>query len=388
MFTTDLRSQITPYTRQQANWGGAACCRMAMNGYPPGAVSCNINQATIWNYIQANNQEPGVGSWGIGWWADPYAITKTLNDLCPPQHSWIDVSGTDKNVVLYTLLRYMANYKYASLVCTFSHDYWKTLVYYKTSDDPRVVNNPTLQRIGFYSPDNGSYSEIDGAIWMVSPSYWGAPCNGQVCGQNRNNKWVGLGEPPEEEGSVEVESISRVGKRLIESKEASKIAQEIVAERRSGKSEFLARRLNGMCAGTPILVRELPLCKPKKRAQEVRYYVVPFGNKYELDESDSSSVRLSVLVNAYTGRFEEMTLFSQPVHYLSGQEALRIAARNLGYKPREMPGVELELVAQPSQSVVSAAVPAWSVTVAGRTIHVAQSGQIIGNLALPTYKGG
>jgi hypothetical protein len=185
-----------------------------------------------------------------------------------------------------------------------------------------------------------------------------------------------------------VESVTRVGKDLVEPREVKKIAQEILVARRRDESNILARRLTGVRAGTPMLVRELALHKAEKREQDVRYYVVPFGNKYELDENGSSVVSLSMLVNAYTGRFEEMTLFPHPVRYLSAQEAMRIASRNLGYKPREIPGVELELVAQPAQALVSSAVPAWSVSIADRTIYVTQTGQIIGNLSLPTYKGG
>lgn len=388
MFTIDLKSQVPVYTKANPNWGAAACCRMAMNGYPSGATSCNLNQTVIWNYIQANNKEPGVGAWGIGWYADPYAVTKTLNDLCPPQHSWVDVSGTDKNAVLYTLLRYMANYQYASLVCTFTHDYWKTLVYARTSDDPRVVTNPTLLRVGFYSPASGAYSEIDGSVWMSSPVYWGAPCNGLTCGQLWDGKWVGLGEPPAEQGGVQVESVSRVGKELIEPKAAKKIAQEIIAARRGDQSQPWGRRFVGVRAGTPLLVRELGAHPIDKRAQQVRYYVVPFGNHRELDDNGSPTVSLSVLINAHTGRFEEMTLFPRPVRYLSAQEAMRVASRSLGYKPREMPGMELELVAQPSHAQVSAAVPAWRVEVAGHTIYVTQGGQVAGNLALPVCKGG
>jgi hypothetical protein len=155
MFEVDLKSQVpssSSYGPQNPDWGGPACCQMAMNGYPSGATSCYISQTTIWNYIQANNKEGGTGPWGIGWYSDPYAVTKALNDLCPPQHRWVDVSDTNKETVLYTLFRWMANYEYASLICVFAHDYWITLVYYETSDDPRVVTNPTLHRIGWYEP--------------------------------------------------------------------------------------------------------------------------------------------------------------------------------------------------------------------------------------------
>lgn len=109
MFEVDLYSQVPFYFKEEWNWGGPAVCQMAMNGYPLGATSCYIDQPQIWNYIQANNKEGGTGSWGTGWYSDPYAVTKTLNDLCPPTGQWIDVSDTDKEKVLYKLLRWMAN---------------------------------------------------------------------------------------------------------------------------------------------------------------------------------------------------------------------------------------------------------------------------------------
>ena len=265
MFTVDLKSQIPKYAAANGNWGGAACCQMAMNGYPAGATSCYINQKTIWNYIQAHNKEPGYAptKWGYGWYADPYAITKTLNDLCPPQHSWVDVSGTDKKVVLYTLLRYMANYKYASLICTYMHDYWATLVYFKTASDPRTTTNPALDRIGYYwpTPSGAQYKEVDGATWLSTPLYWGKPCNEtnsageSLCGQLWNNKWVGIGEPPETAGAVEVEAITRVGDTIISSREAAAIARAFVAERREEAleaQEGLARQLTGVRAAKPI----------------------------------------------------------------------------------------------------------------------------------------
>src|SRR5260370_26754994 len=122
---------------------------MAMNGYPAGG-NCNIDQTTIWNYIQANDQEPKA------WYSDPYAVTKTLNDKCPPPNNgeWVDTSGTDQEKVLYTLLFWMAKFQFPSLVCLFGHDYWNVITYYETTDDPRVVFDPMLQKIGFYSPGN------------------------------------------------------------------------------------------------------------------------------------------------------------------------------------------------------------------------------------------
>lgn len=399
MFEKDLRTQVPAYSPDKPSWGGAACCQMAMNGYPQGATPCYVNQGTIWNYIQAHNKEPGYNpSWGYGWYADPFAVTKALNDLCPPQHSWVDVSGTDKESVLYTLFRYMANYNYASLICTYAHDYWATLVYYRTSDDPRVNTNPTLDKIGYYTSEpQVQYKEVDGATWMMSPNYWGAPCNQvnssgeSLCGKIWNQKWVGIGEPPEVEGSVQVETISRVGRELISPEEAAKLAEKFLTERLREKTELSLRRLMGVQSAQPMLVRELSLEREKERQEEktdqdVRCYVVPFVNKYEVDEAGTPLSRFSVTVNAYTGRFEELCMFSKPVRYLSEREAFWIANSNLNLSRREVRRMKVELVSSPLRPYVSTALPAWQMAIDDQILSIAQTGEVIGGY-YPLYKG-
>lgn len=384
------------YDKNNPNWGGPACCQMAMNGYPSGGTSCYIDQTTIWNYIQAHNKEPGIGPWGIGWYADPYAVTKTLNDLCPPEHSWIDISGTDRDSVLYTLFRWMANYKYASLVCVFAHDYWDTLVYFRTSDDPRTVTNPTLEYIGWYEPGDFEtlYKEVTGSVWKTSPFYWGQPC---PSGSLWNGKWVGIGEPPEVEGSVQVEIVPRVGDKLIRPEDAVQIAQKYLARRVQEKSEFSMRRFADLQPAEPMLVRELPMKREGEDSAEeeqesrekcVRYYLVPFSQKYEIDSFGERLARLSVLVNASTSRFEEICVFPRPVRYLSEREAQWIAGRNLGLGQRELRSMEIELVSQVLLPNVSTALPAWQVVVGDRVLFVAQTGRVFGSLHWPTYRGG
>jgi hypothetical protein len=399
MFTVDLTSQVPAYGVDHPNWGGAACCQMAMNGYPPGAASCYISQQAIWNYIQAYNKEPGYSpsSWDYGWYADPYAVTKALNDLCPPQHHWVDVSASNKEGVLYTLLRYMANYQYASLICYWSHDYWATLVYYMTSADPRQETAPALQWIGYYWP-SGSYGPqfkmVDGASWMNALGYWGSSCDGvnnageSLCGNIWNNKWVGIGEPPEEEGSIQVESITRTGDRLISPADAAAIAERVVAERGREESGFLRRRLAGVDAAEPMLVRELPVTPERKMAgRDVRYYLIPFAQRHEVDLEGRPQARLSVLVNAYTGRCEELCVFSQPVRYLPERDVVHTAARTLRRDPRDLERAAVELVSQPLGPMVSSALPVWQVAAEEVTFFVTQSAEIVATLDYPTLRG-
>ncbi|MCO6491629.1 MAG: hypothetical protein J5I98_24650 [Phaeodactylibacter sp.] len=400
MFTVDLKSQVPQYPCANPNWGGAACCQMIMNGYPPGAASCYINQTTIWNYIQAHNKEPGYnpgpGGWDYGWYADPYAITKTLNDLCPPEYHWVDVSGFNSQGVLHTLLKYMANYGYASLICTWAHDYWTPLVYYETSDDPRQNPNATLNWIGYYWPLTSyvQYKLVDGATFMNAMAYWGAPCNiansagESMCGKIWNQKWIGIGEPPEQEGAIQVEKIVRSGSMLIKPDEVRKIARSFMNQQRKNPAFLSLRKLSGLSPVRPMLVRELPVARMKQEDRKnIHYYIVPFQNKYDVDAAGNALTRLSVLVNAYTGRVEEMTVFSEPVRYFSERDVMQNLARDLGLSRRELRNMDYELVIRPGQADMSPARPAWSVANGELSFYVMPDGMIQGNFEYLSFKG-
>jgi hypothetical protein len=387
MFEVDLRQQVTRYDPFMPNWGGPASCQMAMNGYPAGG-SCYIQQTDIWNYIQAHNQEPKT------WYSDPFAVTKALNDLCPPPNDggWDDASDHDQQTVLFRVLSWMARYRFASLVCTFGHDYWAVVVYYQTADDPRTVDNTTLLRIGFYQVGDqlSQYQEVDGAVWTQSLSYWGVPCGVNApCGQSWNNKFVAVGEPPKTKGQVHVEDVSRSGDKVISPKEAVSAAQSVVAERRRENSESLMRKLSGGRAGQPMLVRESTRTQTRtgRAASNVQYYVVPFREKHEVNKRGESLARFSVLVNAFTGRFEELAIFPQPVRYISEREVRTIASHNLGLSRADERKLQLELVSQPVQGYVSSSWPAWNVSTPKSSIAITQSGVLLGIMLNTALRG-
>ncbi|MFX1286648.1 MAG: hypothetical protein ACFFB5_23630 [Promethearchaeota archaeon] len=404
MFEVDLTEQVPhddSYGTQEPDWGGPACCQMAMNGYPPNATSCFIDQTTIWNYIQTNNKEGGTGPWGIGWYSDPFAVTKALNDLCPPQHHWVDVSDTNKEEVLFKLLRWMANYKYASLISPHLHDFWELIVYYKTSDDPRQMTNPTLEYIGLYVPyysewlggPTVDYREIAGSAWMEGPYYWGLPCNGlhgtsNTCGQEWYNKWVGIGEPPEEEGQIQVEKITRVGETFIKPEAAAERARKYIKERLRDKSRFLLKYFTGVQDSRPMLVSELSVKSPLKSPEGLpHYYIVPFANKYEVSKFDYPKTKFSVLINAYTGQFEELCVFSRPVSYISEKKAIAIVKKNLD-RNYNLQNIQTEFVMTSMQPYVSSALPALRIKLEDKVVFVTQEGLIIGGMYYQTYRGG
>lgn len=406
-FIMNLKKQVPLICQEKWGWGGAAVCQMAMAGYPPGAKSCSpksISQTTIWNHIQAHNKEPGYDpKWGYGWSADPYAIANALNHFCPPQHKWIDVSGANKQTVLYTLLRYIAKYKYPGLVCTFGHDYWVTVVYFKTSGNPTKVSTPTLKRIGFYgvgtlySYYTCNYHEVDGSVWLNGAEYWKYGCGQKIsnmpepqCGKIWGGKWVAIAEPPDEDGQIRVAKISRTGKRVIGARSAAKIARDFLSERGREESADALGRFADLIAGEPMLVRELPV-NPEERAEDrneaPRFYVIPFASRHELDPAGQPLTQLSVLVNAYTGSFEQLCVFSEPVRYTSQDEAVRLAAKSLDLATRNIGQVQAELVFDPLQAHGSSALPDWRITAKQRTMLVTQDRVIVQGIHPLTYKG-
>lgn len=277
-------------------------------------------------------------------------------------------------------------YRYPSPICLSSHDRWVILIDYRTSDDPRQVTNPTLERIGWRDPE-GLYENSPGDLFLEGSNRWGIPCNGQACGQIWNNKYVGIGEPPKEEGKVQAEKISRIGKKIISPGDAAFTARKFLREQQRERSDFLLKRLSGVRARRPMLVRELPL-KQAKTEVGVRYYLVPFAQRYEVDEVGTPLARLCVLVNAYTGRFEGLSVFPRPVRYLQQREALRIARKNMGPSSRNINRIETELVFQPLQTHVTNSMPVWRIATKDQELFVTQRGVVLGTLNYRTYKGG
>jgi hypothetical protein len=128
--------------------------------------------------------------------------------------------------------------------------------------------------------------------------------------------------------------------------------------------------------------------KPRERTSDrVRYYyIVPFGLKSERAPSGGPLVRVCVLVNAYTGAFEEVTSFGQPIRYLGREEAIEIVSAALRMERDELGEVQAELMFQSGEITHVRTYPFWRVTAADRVIYVDQLGTIYTKL-LPSIPG-
>jgi len=128
----------------------------------------------------------------------------------------------------------------------------------------------------------------------------------------------------------------------------------------------------------PLLTTDKP--DRKSPIQTPQFYIVPFGIKNERTESGAPLVRLCILIDAYTGEFEEMTAFDKPVVYLTNQQAVNVVAAALNVAPAELHDAVVTLMFQSSEISHVRAYPFWRVTVKDRSYYVDQKGKLYGSL--------
>ena len=77
----------------------------------------------------------------------------------------------------------------------------------------------------------------------------------------------------------------------------------------------------------PILTREERMPETKRPDIAPQYYIVPFGFETEKGECGVPLARISVIINAFTGKFEEIAAFGKPVRYIPKKEANKIISK-------------------------------------------------------------
>jgi hypothetical protein len=77
---------------------------------------------------------------------------------------------------------------------------------------------------------------------------------------------------------------------------------------------------------------------------------------------------VSVIVNTFTGQFEEVGSFGKPARYRSEQEAISIAAQAFSMNEQEKQGLHASLMFRPSEITHIRTYPFWKVTDDGRVV--------------------
>ncbi|MGA2488761.1 MAG: hypothetical protein ABSF99_01045 [Anaerolineales bacterium] len=382
MYTKDLSANVPLYGQEQCYWCGAASAQMSRNGYPNAANRLFYTQQNLWNIIQVYNSTVPADQ---GWATDPEGLQGCLQSLAnPPSVGWDVFADANQNSILFDILYWINQREYPAPILINKGGHWVVIVGFETDVEPIDGSTPTLQSITINDPEPhniGTHSQFTAAQWFSGP--W----NGTIdFAGTWYQKYVAVVEPPIKKGMVMAKTVKRTGKELLSPAQALEYAQKWIAE--MGLAEKPQYRLladKNVNALEPVLVREeIPGIKAEEGFPH--YYIVPFGNKSELHQRGVRAVRVCVLVNAYTGNFEEVTTFGAPIRYLPKQEALQIVSAALQAKPSALRNVQAELVFQSSDITHIRTYPFWQITLKDRIVYVDQLGRLYGKL-LPSIPG-
>jgi hypothetical protein len=381
MFTKDLSANVPLYGQEQCIWCGAACGQMARNGYPNPADRLFYAQVDVWNTIQVNNSPAAADS---DWATDPHGLTACLQSLSnPPGVHWVEFANSSRDTVLFDILFWMNVREYPSPVLINQGGHWVNIVGYVTDVEPVAGSSPVLQTIYVHDPEPhnvGTDSTFSAAQWF------GGPWNGAVIYTGTwLNQYVAVIEPPMPKGKVRVKQVKRTGRKLLSPRQAVEYATRWIEELQlSRQTNYSLLTHEQVTAAEPLLVREgVEGSEGKNRPH---YYIVPYGFRHELAERGSRLTRACVLVNAYTGAFEEITTFGKPIRYLSQKEALAVVAAALRGDSAELKRAKVTLMFQPGDITHIRSYPFWRVRLGKRTVFVDQLGKLYGKF-LPSIPG-
>jgi hypothetical protein len=376
----DLRGNVTLYGQQKCNWCGAATGQMIMNGYPDPAHRLFYTQQTIWNNIQANNSTDATDV-AQGWATDPFGLRDAMMilNLPPSGGHWVVFSNSSRDAVMFDILFWMNRNHYPVGVLINQGGHWVALVHFVSDVEPVAGSTPTLQNITKYDPEPhniGSVSTMTASTWNATDWNGAVMYNGTWL-----NKYVAVIEPPAAKGTVKIEMVTRIGKRVIPPGKAVRLVKNWIKEGKIPNKQqhaLLARK--DLVILEPIIVAE-HVVSPEKSKIEPRYYIVPLGLERERDENEPVMARISIIVNAFTGEFEEITSFGRPVKYLREKEAVSVAAKALGVK-RMQKEVKASLEFKPSDITHIRAYPFWKITIGERTVYVDQIGMVYARIKI------
>jgi hypothetical protein len=277
------------------------------------------------------------------------------------------------------MLYWMNQRQYPSPTLVNQGGHWVVVVGYETDVEPLDGATPTLQQVTFHDPEPHNI----GTITTMSAAQWyGGPWNGAVVYNGTwQNEYVAVVEPPIVKGTVKVKQVKRTGKKLLSSSQAVEYARRWIEELRLAENArygLLARRdVDNL---DPMVVREEPVLGSRSK-NVPHYFIVPFSIRGESEKGDRLA-RLCVLVNAYTGQFEEVTAFGMPVRYMSREAALAAVASVMHVDREKLDRAEATLMFRPSKISHIRSFPFWQIKVGRKIIFVDQIGQIYGKIEL------
>ncbi len=370
----EVPNTIPSYCQEANNWCGAATGQMTLEGYP-GAVEHPFTQTHIWNRIVVHRDDPGTN-----WATDPDGLRDTLMELGgDPGVNWNIFDDNSAQSLMYSVAYWMTRREFPTPVLVDtggsvwgSFQHWVMVEGFVTDVDPTTNSSVNLQFIDIVDPWNppcatntagGVRQTVSGATWFTT--YWGAP--GNYPASKWHGNYVAVIEPPVEKGVVEA-------KRQI-------LKGDVIS--RSDAKEYAVRWFKQLGfekkATYSVLRGTVPLDPMLVNQEKAGYYLVPFGY------SEGLLSQGAVLVNAYSGDFEEIGAFQRPITYVSRDRAIRLAlsfssacceGEDRGSVAEKRMRPQARLIFRPSAQTQSRFMPVWQIEIKDHTFYVTQQERV------------
>lgn len=360
-YATDLvaPNSIPCYCQETSIWCGAATAQMVLEGYP-GGVNHVYTQTQVWNTIQTYVDDPG-----LNWATDPDGMRETLMDLgAGTGVNWVIHAKASREALLYSVAYWMAKRKYPVPTLVYGFGHWVLITGVTTDVDPVANSTVSLQLIRIFNPWNnpcptassgGVDSTMSDSQWFTS--YWYSA--GNYSASKWNGNYIAVIEPPVQQGWVRGDT-GKVNKgQPISPNEAIDYAYQWL-----DKYKLLERYkvFTHITPLEPLLVNT----EPNGYSEDEHfsgYYVVPFG--YEAGRLSHGAV----LVNAFTGEFQEAGTFSKPRTLLRQEDAVRLALSYIKCNC-DAQVMDVHPKFQPSMETNTPFLPVWQVTLSHTQIGV------------------
>ena len=361
------------YGQEQGNWSGPASGQMVMNGYPDPGDCIYYSQGLIWYIIQGNNlpDEP------YEWDTDPVGLQLTLLDLNPPSTgTWSLMTGTVKEDLMFDILYWMNRQEYPTPTLVYEGARWVVIKGFETDIEPVGGSDPVLQFITIHDPfptGQGATSTMEGTVWY--DTYWENPISapGTWFGQ-----YAAIVEPPEAAGGVQVDMVLRYGDEasVISPEQALLYGEYWIQQLNLSAKEpsYSSLADTTLAAYKPLLVNEeIKPMEVKNANESVCYYLLRYAKE---DEFKKGLVNVCVIVNAFTGEFEEVTSFGSPISYIDERKAIELASQAEKIEVAEITAAKASVVFTPCDLTYLRAYPFWKVETKDRVVYVEMNGKI------------
>jgi len=264
---------------------------------------------------------------------------------------------------MFQVLYWMNYNDYAVPILVNNGYHWVDVVGYISDIEPTWGSGAVMEHITINNPwpiGSGQVETMDAATWYAT---YGSAVDKP--GSTWDQKYVAVIEPPEAEGSVTFIPVNRRGIIEISGEAALQYAETWIDQLNLAAKDPSYAALNDEKRENygPLLVRE-GFGFGKTDRDVPYYYIIPYYVKTNAEEISAfdnevvDGVKVCVLVNAFTGNFEEVASFRNPIKYIYKTEALQIAAEALGVETTALAGT---LVYEPCALSQSRVTPFWEI---------------------------